>query len=188
MTVAARAGRRRARPSRRRSVASFPLPCSSRWRRRPSASSTSVPISRVRGDSAAALAGELAVGALLVAAALAAQAWRPGASPPRSRRPASAGCFSNGTVPAPAAFTAGLVLYAVWPPLLAQAALRGPDERPLGRPAVALLIVAYATSLGMLGLAAAATTHSRRDASTVRPITSSSRAMPTAGTSSGSSA
>ena len=45
---------------------------------------------------------------------------------------------------------------AVWPPLLAQAALRGPDERPLGRPAVALLIVAYATSLGMLGLAAAA--------------------------------
>ena len=36
------------------------------------------------------------------------------------------------------------------------AALRGPDERPLGRPAVALLIVAYATSLGMLGLAAAA--------------------------------
>ena len=48
------------------------------------------------------------------------------------------------------------MLYAVWPPLLAQAALRGPDERPLGRPAVALLIVAYATSLGMLGLASAA--------------------------------
>ena len=29
------------------------------------------------------------------------------------------------------AFTAGLLLYAAWPPLLAAAALRGPDERPL---------------------------------------------------------
>src|SRR5918994_199643 len=110
------------------------------------------------GDSAAALAGELAAGALLVAAALAAQAWRPRL---RFTGPlAAAGIgwllFEWNSPGAGPAFTAGLVLYAVWPPLLAQAALRGPDERPLGRPAVALLIVAYATSLGMLGLAAAA--------------------------------
>jgi signal transduction histidine kinase len=110
------------------------------------------------GDSASALAGELAAGALLVAAALAAQAWRPR---PRFTGPlAAAGIgwllFEWNSPGAGPAFTAGLVLYAVWPPLLAQAALRGPDERPLGRPAVALLIAGYATSLGMLGLAAAA--------------------------------
>ena len=110
------------------------------------------------GDSAAALAGELAVGALLVVAALAAQAWRPRA---RFTSPlAAAGIgwllFEWNSPGAGPAFTGGLVLYAVWPPLLAQAALRGPDERPLGRPAVALLIGAYATSLGMLGLATAA--------------------------------
>src|SRR5215204_5208791 len=110
------------------------------------------------GDSAAALAGELAGGALLVAAALAAQAWRPR---PRFTGPlAAAGVgwllFEWNSPGAGPAFTAGLVLYALWPPLLAQAALRGPEERSLGRPAVALLIVAYATSLGMLGLVAAA--------------------------------
>src|SRR5215217_3972501 len=110
------------------------------------------------GDSAAALAGELAAGALLVAAALAAQAWRPR---PRFTDPlAAAGIgwllFEWNSPGAGPAFTAGLVLYAVWPPLLAQAALRGPDERPLGRPVVGLLIVAYATSVGVLGLAAAA--------------------------------
>src|SRR5215208_3263384 len=106
------------------------------------------------GDSAAALAGELVAGALL----LAAQAWRPRR---RFTGPlAAAGIgwllFEWNSPGAGPAFTAGLVLYAVWPPLLAQGALRGPDERPLGRPAVALLIAAYATSLGMLGLAAAA--------------------------------
>ena len=108
------------------------------------------------GDSTAALAGELAAGALLVAAALVAQTWRPR---PRFTGPlAAAGIgwllFEWNSPGAGPAFTAGLVLYAAWPPLLAQAALRGPDERPLGRPAVALLIAAYATSLGMLGLAA----------------------------------
>src|ERR687897_152520 len=110
------------------------------------------------GDSAAALAGELAAGALLVAAALAAKAWRPR---PRFTGPLTAAgigwlLFEWNSPGAGPAFTAGLVLYAAWPPLLAQAALRGPDERPLGRQAVALLIVAYATSLGMLGLATAA--------------------------------
>jgi signal transduction histidine kinase len=110
------------------------------------------------GDSVAALAGELAAGALLVAAALAAQAWRPRA---RFTGPlAAAGIgwllFEWNSPGAGPAFTAGLVLYGVWPPLLAQAALRGPNESPLGRPTVGLLIVAYATSLGMLGLASAA--------------------------------
>jgi signal transduction histidine kinase len=110
------------------------------------------------GDSAAALAGELAAGALLVAAALAAQAWRP--RPQFTVPLAAAGIgwllFEWNSPGAGSAFTVGLVLYAVWPPLLAQTALRGPNERPLGRPAVALLIVAYATSLGLLGLATAA--------------------------------
>jgi signal transduction histidine kinase len=110
------------------------------------------------GDSAGALVGELAAGALLVAAALAAQAWSPRA---RFTVPlAAAGIgwllFEWNSPGAGSAFTAGLVLYAVWPPLLAQAALRSPDERPLGRPAVALLVVAYAISLGLLGLAATA--------------------------------
>jgi signal transduction histidine kinase len=112
------------------------------------------------GDSAAALAGELAVGALLVAAALAAQAWRPrlGFTGPLAAAGIGWLLFERGwnSPGAGPAFTAGLVLYAVWPPLLAQAALRGPDERPLGRPAIALLIFAYATSLGVLGLASAA--------------------------------
>src|SRR5829696_2624625 len=110
------------------------------------------------GDSAVALAGELAAGALLVAGALAAQAWKPRA---RFTGPLAAVgigwlLFEWNSPGAGSAFTAGLVLYAVWPPLLAQAALRGPDERPLGRPAVVLLIAAYATSVGVLGLAAAA--------------------------------
>ena len=50
-----------------------------------------------------------------------------------------------------AAFTAGLVLYAAWPPLLAHAALRHAD-RSLSRPAIALLAVAYADSLLVLGV------------------------------------
>ena len=55
-----------------------------------------------------------------------------------------------------AAFTPGLVLYAAWTPLLAAAALRGPDERRLTRPALALLAVAVATGVGLLGIGAAA--------------------------------
>ena len=90
------------------------------------------------GDSAAALAGELAAGALLVAAALAAQAWRPSPLHRSARGGRHGWLFEWNSPGAGSAFTAGLVLYAVWPPLLAQAALRGPDERPLGRPAVAL--------------------------------------------------
>src|SRR5512132_4419029 len=69
------------------------------------------------GDSAAALAGELAAGALLVAAALAAQAWKPRARFTGPLAAAGIGWLlfewnSPGTGPA---FTAGLVLYAVWP-------------------------------------------------------------------------
>src|SRR5215212_5611140 len=66
------------------------------------------------GDSVGALAGELAAGALLVAAALAAQAWRPR---PRFTGPlAAAGIgwlpFEWNSPGAGSAFTAGLVLYA----------------------------------------------------------------------------
>ena len=54
-----------------------------------------------------------------------------------------------------AAFSAGLVLHAAWPPLLAHAALRH-GGRPLSRPAIALLAVAYADSLLVLGAGFAA--------------------------------
>jgi signal transduction histidine kinase len=111
------------------------------------------------GDSATALVAELAAGALLIAAALA--AWPPGAG--GARFPAllivAALAWPLGewsTPGAGAAFTAGLVLYAAWPPLLAAAALRGPDERPLSRPAVLVLVLAFATSVGVLGVASAA--------------------------------
>jgi signal transduction histidine kinase len=108
------------------------------------------------GDSGLALAIEVAAAGLVVAAAVAtrpsgvmfavllaaaALAWlasewnNPGAGP---------------------AFTAGLLLYAAWPPLLAAAALRGLDERPLDRPAAVLVAVSFVTGVGVLGLASAA--------------------------------
>ena len=53
-----------------------------------------------------------------------------------------------------AAFTAGLVLYAAWPPLLAHAALRYGNRAPTGT-AIALEAVAYADTLLLLGLGTA---------------------------------
>ena len=89
--------------------------------------------------SATALAAELAAGLLLLAAALA----TPG--PPAPAR-ATRRCWSlaalawplqEWNVPAARRRCSRPVslLYAAWPPLLAAAALRGPDERPLSRPA-----------------------------------------------------
>jgi signal transduction histidine kinase len=112
------------------------------------------------GGSAAALAAELAVGALLIAAALA--AWRPAAKGLHFAALLILAALAwplgewGSPAAAPAAFTAGLVLYAAWPPLLAAAALRGPDERPLSRPAVIVLAGALVTSIGLLGVASAA--------------------------------
>jgi signal transduction histidine kinase len=105
------------------------------------------------GDSALALTAEIAAGLLLVAAALAARA-------PAGLRLllAAAGLawlLAEWNSPgAGAAFTAGLVLYAAWPPLLAHAALRYGD-RSLSPPAIALLAVAYANSVLILGAGSA---------------------------------
>jgi signal transduction histidine kinase len=116
------------------------------------------PANALAGDSATALAAELGAGGLLVAAATAIAARRP-----RGRFPALLAAavlawplMEWNSPGAGAAFTLGLVLYALWPPLLAAAALRGPDERPLDRPAAILLVVAGVTSVGVLGLASAA--------------------------------
>jgi signal transduction histidine kinase len=111
------------------------------------------------GGSATALAAELAAGMLLIAAALVTR------SPPAARSrfapllilAALAWPLQEWAVPAAGVlFTAGLLLYAAWPPLLAAAALRGPDERPLSRPALLVLAFAFTTGIGVLGVASAA--------------------------------
>ena len=110
------------------------------------------------GDSATALAGELAAGALLVGAALIAGPRRPAAllAWPLATAGIAWPLMEWNSPGAGAAFTAGLALYAVWPCLLAHSVLRGTDRHSLGRPATALLAVAYVTSLVVLGVASAA--------------------------------
>jgi signal transduction histidine kinase len=106
------------------------------------------------GTSTAALAADLAAGALLVVAAAAA---------PGSRFPALLAAaaltwpvaeWSNPG--AGAAFTVGLALSAAWPALLATAALYGPGEAPLGRAGAAVAGVALVANVGLLGLVSAA--------------------------------
>ena len=105
------------------------------------------------GDSVTKLGAELVAGALVIAAAVA--TWRADAVFPVLLAAAGiAWLAAEWNVPgAGPAFTAGLVLYATWPPLLAAAALRGMDERPLGRLGGALIAVAFGGSVGVLGLA-----------------------------------
>lgn len=105
------------------------------------------------GGSGPALAAELAAGALLLAAALLVR--RSGALFPWLLAGAAlAWPLAEWNTPAAgAAFTIGLVLYAAWPPLLTAAALRGPDERRLDRPAAVVLVLAFAVSIGVLGIA-----------------------------------
>jgi signal transduction histidine kinase len=111
------------------------------------------PANSLAGDSVLALTAEVAAGLLLVAAGLAARA-------PSGFRALLAACgiawlIGEWNSPgAGAAFSAGLVLYAAWPPLLAHAVLRH-GERSLSRPAIALLAVAYADSLLVLGAGSA---------------------------------
>ena len=105
------------------------------------------------GDSAIALTAEVAAGLLLVAAASAARA--PAAFRVLLAAAGVAWLIGEWNSPgAGAAFSAGLVLYAAWPPLLAHAALRY-GEDSLGRPAIALLVVAYVNSLLVLGAGSA---------------------------------
>jgi signal transduction histidine kinase len=108
------------------------------------------------GDSGLALAIEVAVAGLVVAAAVA--TWPSGVMfPVLLAAAALAWLASEWNSPgAGPAFTAGLLLYAAWPPLLVAAALRGLDERPLDRPAAVLVAVSFATGVGVLGLASAA--------------------------------
>jgi signal transduction histidine kinase len=111
------------------------------------------PSDSLAGASALALAAEVAVGLALVAAALTARAGT-------AFRVLLATCgvawlIGEWNSPgAGAAFTAGLVLYAAWPPLLAHAALRYGHES-LGRAEIALLALAYLGAL-LLGASYAA--------------------------------
>jgi signal transduction histidine kinase len=107
-------------------------------------------------EAGATLAAELVAAALLVAAAVA--TWRAGVIFPVLLAAAALAWLATewNTPGAGPAFTAGLILYAAWPSLLAAAALRGLDERPLDRPAAVLLTVAFAAGVGLLGLASAA--------------------------------
>ena len=107
------------------------------------------------GDSGAALAAELAAPALVAAAAAA--IWRAGlVFPALLAATALAWLMAEWNTPgAGAAFTPGLLLYAAWPPLLAAAALRGLDERPLDRPSVVVLAASFGVGVGVLGLASA---------------------------------
>ena len=104
-------------------------------------------------DSVIALIGELAVGLLLVAAAFAIRAH----AGLRLLLAASGVAWMIAEWNSPgagAAFTVGLLLYAAWPPLLAHAALRYGERSP-SRPAIALLAVAYANSMLILGAGSA---------------------------------
>jgi signal transduction histidine kinase len=107
----------------------------------------------VTGDSSAALTADVVASALVMAAAVA--SWRPGALFPWLFAACSVAWLVGdwNTPAAGAAFTAGLLLYAAWPAFLAAAALRGLDERSFDRPAVVLLVVAFGTAVGILGLA-----------------------------------
>ncbi len=111
------------------------------------------PSEALAGDSALALTAEIAVGLLLVVVATVARAST-------GFRLLLGACgvawlIAEWNSPAAgAAFTAGLVLYAAWPPLLAHAALRQGD-RSLSWPALLLPAVAYADSLLILGAGSA---------------------------------
>jgi signal transduction histidine kinase len=111
------------------------------------------PADSLAGDSRLALTVGIIAGLLLVAAGLTARA----STAFRVLLAASgiAWLATEWNSPAAgAAFSAGLVVYAAWPPLLSHAALRYPD-RSLSRPERALLAVAYADCLLVLGAATA---------------------------------
>jgi signal transduction histidine kinase len=109
----------------------------------------------ITGDSAGALTADVVAGALVMAAA--AVSWRPGALfSPLFAACSLAWLVGDWNTPAAgAAFTVGVAFYAAWPAFLAAAALRGLDERPFDRSSRVLLVVAFGTGIGILGLATA---------------------------------
>ena len=101
------------------------------------------------GDSTLALTVEVAAGLLVVAAGVAARA----STGFRVLLAASGIAWLTAEWNSPgagAAFSAGLVIYAAWAPLLAHAALRYPERSP-SQPERAVLALAYANSLLVLG-------------------------------------
>jgi signal transduction histidine kinase len=109
------------------------------------------------GGAAGGLAAQCAVGVLLIVAALAASRYGRGTGrfPTLLILAALAWPLSQWATPAAGpAFTPGLLLGVAWPPLLAAAALRGPDERRMGRAGVLVLVIAFTTSFGVLGVGA----------------------------------
>ena len=113
----------------------------------------SAPGLSLAGDSPAALAAQIAAAGLPVGAVL--LAWRPVFGP---LLVAAACGWLAAEWSSPAAgvlFTPGLVVYAVWPALLAAAALRGLDERPLGRLGWSVVGAGAISTTGLLGAASA---------------------------------
>ena len=112
------------------------------------------PAYALAGGPGLTLAAELTAGALLLVAGLAAS--RPGGRfGLLLAATAVAWPLAEWNSPAAgAAFTPGLVLCTAWAPLLAAAALRGPDERRLSRPACALMALALAVEVGVAVAAA----------------------------------
>jgi signal transduction histidine kinase len=111
------------------------------------------PADALADDSTFALAAELAAGGVLLVCALVMR----GPFGAILAAAAIAWPLSEWNTPAAgSAFTAGLALFAVWPPLLAVAALRGPDERAFGISQRLVAVLAFVAGLGMLGLVATA--------------------------------
>ena len=109
------------------------------------------------GGAVAWRVAELAAGALLLLAALAAEAAR---SRARYTGPLAAAALAWpvaewGSPGAGAAFSLGLLATAAWAAPLAHGALRGPDVRPLGRAGAAVVALGYVATIGVLGAAAA---------------------------------
>ena len=112
------------------------------------------PAYALAGDSTVALAAELLAGLLLLAAGL--TLLRPGNRFALLIVAAAVALPAAewGSPAAGVAFTPGLVVSTVWAPLLAAAALLGPDGRRLTRPARVLIAVALTVEVG-LAIAAA---------------------------------
>ena len=113
----------------------------------------SAPELSLAGESAGILAGEIAAAALPVIAI--ALAWRPVFGPLLVAAMCAWLAAEWNTPGAGALFTPGLVVYAVWPVLLAAAALTGLDERPLGRAGWSIVAVGALATAGLLGLSSA---------------------------------